>query len=110
MPEFKVHAAPHKTYLQHGAAPRRTFDSYQQRRGTKSGVTPNPGLALTAMHDCVPAMLGLYLQSGPGRKVVEKGSAFNLRFDDVVVHGVVEIGMAAKELRAGMHQGPLNLM
>jgi hypothetical protein len=73
-------------------------------------MTPDPSLALTAMHDGVPSMLGLYLESGPGRKIVEKGSAFNLRFDDVVIHGVVEIGMAAKELRAGMHQGPLNLM
>ena len=72
-------------------------------------MAPNPGFALSAMHHRVPAVLGLNLQHGFSREIVEKGSAFDFRFDDVVVDGIVEIGMAAKELWAGMHQRPLNL-
>ena len=107
MAEFQVHAAADKTYLQHRSAPGRTFDPHQQRLGTKSGMAPNPGLPLPAMHYGVAAMLSLYLQGGPRRKIVEKCSAFNLRRDDVAIHLVVEIGVTAKQRRTGVHPGPL---
>jgi len=107
MAEFQMHAATHKTYLQHGAAPRRTFNSHQQRLGTKSRMSPNPGFALSAMHHGVAAVLGLYLQRGPGGKIVEKGSTFDFGSDNVAIHFVVEIGMTAKQLRTSVHQGSL---
>ena len=70
-------------------------------------MTPNPGLAPTAVHHRVPAVLGLDLQHGPGREVLEKRAAFDLRLDDVAIHFIVEIGMTTKELRAGVHRVPL---
>ena len=69
-------------------------------------MAPNPGLALTTMHDRVPAVLSLDLQHGLGGKIVEKCSAFNLRLHDVAIHLIVEIGMAAKQLRAGIQRDP----
>ena len=104
--EFQVHASTDKTYFQHRSAPGRTFNSHQHRLRTKRRMAPNPGLAPATMHDCVPAVLGLNLEHGPGRQVVEKGSAFDFRFDDVVVDGIVEIGMAAKELGTGIQRVP----
>jgi hypothetical protein len=70
-------------------------------------MTPYPGLAATAMHHRVPAVLGLDLKHGPGRKVLEKRAAFDLRLDDVAIHFIVEIRMTTKELRAGVHRVPL---
>jgi hypothetical protein len=59
------------------------------------------------MHHSVAAVLRLYAQGGPRGKVVEEGSAFDLRSDDVAIHGVIEIGMTAKQLRTGVHPSPL---
>lgn len=58
------------------------------------------------MHHGVATVLSLDLERGPRGEIVEKGSAFNLRRDDVVIHVIVEIGMTAKQLRTGMHLGP----
>src|ERR1700730_13922128 len=104
--EFQVHASTDKTYFQHRSAPGRTFNSHQHRLRTKRRMAPNPGLAPATMHDCVPAVLGLDLQHGPGRKVVEKCSAFNLRLHDVAIHLIVEIGMTAKQLGTGIQRVP----
>jgi hypothetical protein len=59
------------------------------------------------MHHRVPAVLGLDLQHRTGGKVFEKCAAFDLRLHDVAVHTIVEIGVTAKELGAGVHQGSL---
>jgi len=59
------------------------------------------------MHHRVAAVLGLYVQCGPGGKIVKEGPAFNLRRNDVAIHFVVEIGMTAKQLRTGVHRGSL---
>ena len=69
-------------------------------------MTPNPGFATTAVHDCIPAVLGLDLKHGPGREVFKKRAAFDLRLDDVPIHFIVEIRMTTKELRAGVHRVP----
>jgi hypothetical protein len=70
-------------------------------------MTPYPRLAATAVHDGVPAVLGLDLEHGTSREVFEKCSAFDLRLDDVAIHFIVEIRMTTKELRAGVHRVPL---
>jgi len=71
-------------------------------------MPPNPGLALPAMHHGIAAMLRLYLQGGPCWQVVEKSSPFNLRGHDVAIHLVVEIGVTAKQRRAGVHRNSLS--
>jgi hypothetical protein len=58
------------------------------------------------MHHGVAAVLSLYVQRGPGRKIVEEGSAFDLRRDNVAIYFVVEIGVTAKQLRTGVQPGP----
>src|SRR5713101_1050854 len=67
-------------------------------------MAPDPCLALAAMHHRVPAMLSLDLQRSLGREIVQKCAAFDFRLNDVAVHSVVEIGVTAKQLRAGVHR------
>ena len=67
-------------------------------------------LVPTLVQNGVGAILGLNLQNGSRRKILQMDAALDLRLDDVAVDGVAQVGVGRKEpgmVASGVHGRPL---